>query len=90
MPGLSRPIVVDTDALPRDEAAELERMLRAAGDAATALGTAAPSPDQLCWRITADLDGHAHTWRVPDPPPDPRWQPVLDYARRKWREAVRE
>ncbi|HET7225942.1 MAG TPA: protealysin inhibitor emfourin [Candidatus Eisenbacteria bacterium] len=85
-PGLSRPFEVDGDSLPAAEADELNRLLGAARDAAPAAAEFMPAPDQPSWVITWDENGHARTLRVPDPAPDQRLQPLLDFARRKQRE----
>jgi hypothetical protein len=70
IPGLSRPIVLDTDGLPTAVAAELERLADAVLEAADRLPAVSPPPcgaaDFRTLRLRVEVGGQAHTWRFTD------------------------
>ncbi len=80
VPGLERPVTVDTASLPGAEAAGVEEAMRAARAASPPPPSAAR--DQVTWVITYEEDGRLHVLRVADPPADPRLAALLNLARR--------
>lgn len=87
-PGLSKPVVIDTNELPVEEAAELERLV----EAADFFGLPAVSPpprgaaDYQQYTISVASPGHSHTVRLADPIEDPRLRALVDRLRAKARE----
>jgi hypothetical protein len=84
-PGLSRPVVIDTDNLPEPEAAELQRLL----DAANFFEQPAPprtmpkgAADFRQYTISVAQGRRRHTIRLADPIDDPCLQSLVDFLRR--------
>jgi hypothetical protein len=85
-PGLSRPVVIDTDNLPEADAAELQRLL----DAANFFEQPAPSrtlpkgaADYRQYTISVARGRRRHTIRLADPIDDPHLQSLVDFLRRQ-------
>lgn len=88
-PGLSRPAVIEADALPPAEASELERLVERACFFDL---REAPKPprrgaaDYQSYTITVDDGRRRHTVRLTDPVEDPDLQALLEFLRRAARE----
>ncbi len=81
-PGLSKPIVVDSERLPAQEADKLRQLLNAARffDLPPALKAPAPgAADYRKYTITVDDDSKHHTVQVTDPIEDPSLRALLNY-----------
>ena len=81
-PGLSKPIVVDSERLPAQEADKLRQLLNAARffDLPAALKAPAPgAADYRKYTITVDDDSKHHTVQVTDPIEDPGLRALLNY-----------
>ena len=90
-PGLSRPVVIDSDDLPAPEAAELERLLGSARffelpKNARALRHGAADYQQ--YTITVENGARRHTVRLADPVESPDLQALLDFLREHARPLV--
>ncbi len=83
-PGLSKPITIDSDTLPKQESDELKRLVNATRffDLPTAMSTPAPgAADYRQYTITIDDDGKQHTVHLTDPIEDPNLQALLAYLK---------
>jgi hypothetical protein len=92
-PGLSRPVVIDSEALTEEEASELKRLLEAARFFERPTIASAPRPGAADYRqytITVEDDGRRHTIRLVDPVDDPTLQQVLRFLQTKARALRRE
>jgi hypothetical protein len=83
-PGLSKPIIIDSDQLSRQEADELKRLVDAAHF--FELPTTMPSPargaaDYRQYTITIQDGSKLHTVHLTDPIEDPNLQALLAYLR---------
>jgi hypothetical protein len=86
-PGLSKPITIDTDALPAEEVDKLKQLLNAAHffDLPSVINTAAPgAADYHQYTLTVDDDSKHHTVRLTDPIGDSNLQALLTYLK-TWR-----
>ena len=88
LPGLSQPVTIDTDRLPREEAGTLERLVEAAGFFEL---PANPEPsrggaDVRSYTISVSSSGRDHTARIVEPIEDPQLQGLVDYLSEKSRE----
>jgi hypothetical protein len=87
-PGLSTPVVIDSDALSAEEAGELQRLLDAAQFFDRPSVMAAPrhgAADVRQYTITVEADGRQHTLRLTDPVEDPALQQLLRFLQTKTR-----
>jgi hypothetical protein len=85
-PGLSRPVTIETDQLPEEEAAELDRLLEAARliDRPAHMGKQARgAADYKQYAITVDADNRRYTVRLTEPVDDPDLQRLLRFLRDK-------
>ncbi len=86
LPGLSRPVTIDTGELPAKEANELERLIEAAGFFELP-ATSAPPPrgaaDYQQYTISVTVPGHSHTVQVIDRIEDPHVRELVNYLRAK-------
>ena len=83
-PGLSKPITIDSNALPPQEADKLKQLLDAAHffDLPPVLKAPAPgAADYQQYTITVDDDSNHHTVRMTDPVEDPNLQALLTYLK---------
>ena len=83
-PGLSRPVTVETDQLPEQEAAELRELMEAArllDRPAQAGKTARGAADYRQYAITVEADNRQYTVRLTDPVEDPDLQRLLRFLR---------
>jgi hypothetical protein len=85
-PGLSKPVMIDSNELPKEEAAELKRLVDAARffDLPTVAG-APPrgAADYHQYTVTVEDSGRRHTVQLTDPIEDPNCQRLLGYLRAK-------
>ena len=83
-PGLSKPIMIDSDQLPEQESDELKRLVNAAHffDLPTTMGLPSPgAADYRQYTITIQDEGKQHTVYVTDLVEDPNLQALLTYLR---------
>ncbi len=83
-PGLSKPITLDSDELPKQASDELKRLVNAAHffDLPTVIGPPRRgAADYRQYTITIEDDGKQHTVRLTDPIADPNLQALLNYLR---------
>jgi len=81
-PGLSKPITIDSDELPKQESDELKRLVNATRFFDLPTVTGSPSPGAADYRqytITIQDDGKQHTVRLTDPIEDLHLQALLTY-----------
>ncbi len=85
-PGLSKPITIDSNALPAEEADKLKQLLDAAHffDLPPVLNAPAPgAADYHQYTITVDDDSKHHTVQMTDPIEEPNLQALLSYLKTK-------
>jgi hypothetical protein len=83
-PGLSKPITIDSDTLPKQESDELKRLVNATHFFALPAVMGSPSPGAADYRqytITIQDEGKQHTVHVTDLIEDPNLQALLAYLR---------
>jgi hypothetical protein len=83
-PGLSKPITIDSDELPKQESDELKRLVNATHffDLPTVIGSpAGGAADYRQYTITIKDNGKQHTVRLTDPIEDPNLQALLTYLK---------
>ena len=83
-PGLSKPITIDGNALPPQEADKLKQLLDAAHffDLPPVLNAPAPgAADYHQYTITVDDDSKHHTVQMTDPIGEPNLQALLTYLK---------
>jgi len=83
-PGLSKPITIDSDELPKQESDELKRLVNATHffDLPTVIGSPPRgAADYRQYTITIEDDGKQHTVRLTDPIEDPNLQALLTYLK---------
>ena len=83
-PGLSKPITIDSDQLPKQESDELKRLVDATHFFALPAVMGSPSPGAADYRqytITIQDEGKQHTVHVTDLIEDPNLQALLTYLR---------
>ena len=88
-PGLAKPVTIDSDTLPGEEAAELERLLHAARffDRPTVMGAVRRgAADYRQYTITVEEGGRRHSIRLTDRLDDPDLQRLLSYLQDKQKE----
>lgn len=86
-PGLSKPITIDTDQLPAEEAAALRRLVDEAhvfDPTPTAATPARGAADPQQYTITIEDAGRTRTIQLTDPVP-PEFRPLLDALRARLR-----
>jgi len=84
LPGLSQPVILDSDNLSKTEADALKRLIDAAHffDLPSTLGTPPPgAADYRRYTLTIKQDGHHHSVQAVDPVQDAPLQALLDYIR---------
>ena len=85
-PGLSRPVTIETEELPEEEAAELNRLLEAArllDRPAQAGKPARGAADHRQYAITIEAANRTYTVRLSDPVEDPDLQRLLRFLQDK-------
>jgi hypothetical protein len=90
LPGLSRPVTIDSDQLPEDEARELEQMVAAARvfeRAPDARALPAGARDIITYTVTVEDGGRHHTVQMSDLTQDPDLQRLLVFLKAKARAA---
>jgi len=83
-PGLSKPITIDSDQLPKQESDELKRLVNATHFFALPAVMGSPSPGAADYRqytITIQDEGKQHTVHLTDLIEDPNLQALLAYLR---------
>jgi hypothetical protein len=88
VPGLSRPVDVDTAALPAEQRDEIERLVAAACVFAqpAARGAAHPgAADVRTYTITVEDAGQSHSIRLTDPIEDPALVEMVEWFRARRR-----
>jgi hypothetical protein len=91
-PGLSRPVLIDSDALTEEDASELKRLVEAARFFERPTVTGAPrhgAADYRQYTITVEESGRQHTITLADAVEDPTLQPLLRFLQAKARELRR-
>jgi hypothetical protein len=91
-PGLSRPVVIDSNGLSAEEDAELTRLVEAARffERPSAVGTPSPgAADYRQYTITVQDGGQQHTVKLVDPVDDIGLQQLLHFLQAKARELRR-
>jgi hypothetical protein len=86
MPGLAKPITIDTDQLTADEADEVRRLVASAGffdGAAPVPPSRAKGADYQQYTITIEEGGRTNTVRLSDPVADPQWQALIGFLKAK-------
>jgi glyoxylate utilization-related uncharacterized protein len=81
-PGLSRPVVIDSEALAAEDASELTRLVEAARLFERPTVAGAPrsgAADYRQYTITVEQGGGQHTIRLADPVEDPTLQQLLHF-----------
>ena len=89
-PGLAKPVTIDSQELPDQEAADVERLVGAARFFArpAVVGATTRGPaDARQYTVTIEEGGRSHTVRITDPPKDPELRELLDYLKAKVKEA---
>ena len=91
-PGLSEPVIVDTQELPAEEARELERLIDSAGLFELPATPAPPQGARDYRQYTISVTGarRSHTARVTDPIEDPRVRKLVSYLKAKAKESRRK
>ncbi len=83
-PGLSKPITIDSDQLPKQESDELKRLVNATRFFALPAVMGSPSPGAADYRrytITIEDEGKQHTVHLTDLIEDPNLHALLAYLR---------
>ncbi len=83
-PGLSKPVTIDSDQLPRQESDELKRLVNAAHffDLPPVMGSPSPgAADYHQYTITIQDEGKQHTVHLTDLIEDSNLQALLTYLR---------
>ena len=83
-PGLSKPITIDSDQLPKQESDELKRLVNATRffDLPTTMSSLSPgAADYRQYTITIQDEGKQHTVHLTDLIEDPNLQALLAYLR---------
>jgi hypothetical protein len=87
-PGLSRPVVIESEALAEEDASELKRLVEAARFFERPTFAGAPrsgAADYRQYTITVEEGGRQHTIQLADPVEDPTLQPLLRFIQAKAR-----
>jgi len=85
-PGLSKPVTINSDELPAEEARELEQRVKAAHFfALPTMASVSPrgAADYQQYTITIEEGGRRHTVRLADPVEDPNLQALVNYLKAK-------
>ncbi len=85
-PGLSKPITIDGNTLPAQEADKLKQLLDATHffDLPPVLNAPAPgAADYRQYTVTVDDDSKHHTVQMTDPIEEPNLQALLSYLKRR-------
>jgi hypothetical protein len=87
-PGLSAPIVIDTETLPPLERQRLEGLVSGARllEQPMSVGSAAGKADQRTYLLSVENAGQSHAVRVIEPVEDPGMQMLIDELQRRQRE----
>ena len=83
-PGLSKPITIDSDELPKQESDELKRLVNATRffDLPATVSSLSPgAADYRQYTITVENEGKQHTVHLTDPIEDPNLQALLTYLK---------
>jgi hypothetical protein len=91
-PGLSTPVVIDSDALTAEDASELQRLVEAARFFERPTVAGAPrrgAADHRQYTISVEEGGRQHTITVADAVADPTLQPLLRFLQAKARDVRR-
>ncbi len=87
-PGLSKPVTIESDQLPKEEAAELKRLVDAARFFDLPTMASAPrrgAADYYQYTVTIEEGRRSHSVRLADPLGNPDLQALLDFLRAKAR-----
>ncbi len=91
-PGLSKPLLIDTDALSEaQDKEELESLVQSANffGAPSAVATSAPGrPDHRQYTITIENAGEKRTVQLTDREGDPQLRDLINYLRAKARKSL--
>ncbi len=88
-PGLSKPVIIEDDQLPKEETDELEQLVTAAQFFDQPAIASAPRPgaaDYDQYTITIEHAGRQHTIRLAMPVEDPALERLLHYLEKKAKE----
>jgi hypothetical protein len=89
LPGLTKPVVIESDQLTKSDAAELERLVDAAGFFSLPSKINPPHPgaaDYVQYKITVEQGGQRHTVEWTDIAEDPRLQELRLFLQVKAKE----
>lgn len=84
LPGLSKPVTIDSEQLSPAEAAELKRLVESAHFFERPAQVGAPSPgaaDYQRYTIVVEEGGRKHTVQLTDPVQDPAFQKLLNFLK---------
>jgi hypothetical protein len=87
-PGLSRPVVIESDVLAEEDARELKRLVEAARFFERPTVVGAPrrgAADYRQYTITVEEEGRQHTIQLADPVEDPALQQLLRFLQTRAR-----
>jgi hypothetical protein len=91
IPGLSKPLTIDTDQLPETTEKERVESLIQAANFFGPMPTTVASPgraDHRQYTITIEKDGRQHTVQLADPIKDLHYQELVDYLRERARASL--
>jgi hypothetical protein len=91
-PGLQRPVELDTEQLPAEEAAKLEQLVQAAGLLGRPDEAGEPQPgaaDHRTYTVTVEHGARSRTIRLTDPIQHPPLQALVDYLTAEQRSGTR-
>jgi hypothetical protein len=83
LPKHNQPVRIDTERLPREAAAALERLVEGAHffDVPATVGGPVDRPDRLTYTITVEDRGRRHTVRAVTPFEDPALQELIKHLK---------
>jgi len=89
LPGLSKPVTIDTDGLSPEEAGKLERLVEAAGffELPATSDPTHGGADVRTYTISISSSGRGHTVRIVEPVENPQLQALVDYLNEKARDS---
>jgi len=86
MPGLAKPVTIDSEQLPAEDAEELTSLVTSTGLLDEHASVSAPRPkgaDYGQYTITIAAGEQSRTVRLADPVVDPKWQALISFLKTK-------